>query len=59
MIGRMAGSQEAAKVRAADNQRTMVRVANPAHLSLIRLVPRVMADRADRKPNTLLGETLA
>jgi hypothetical protein len=58
-MGRMAGSEEAAKVRTGDNQRTMVRAGDPTHLSLIRRVLEMMADRADRKTKKLLTKTLA
>ncbi len=55
----MVGVEEAVKVRAADDQRRMVRSANPAHLSLIRVVRRATADGADRKTKKFFGKNLA
>jgi hypothetical protein len=59
MMDRLMGSERAAMVRAADDQRRMVRSENPAHLGQIRPARPPGADRADQKTKTLLTAHLA
>ena len=56
---RPVGLKGRAKVRAADDQRRMVRSENPPHLRLIRPLERPGADRADQKTKTLVEKPLA